>query len=100
MSHPAWGAWIEICAMLETPCSIASHPAWGAWIEIFVPQDNGIPLVSHPAWGAWIEIVTVGALPAAKPGRTPHGVRGLKLVIVARLCAFQCRTPHGVRGLK
>ena len=35
MSHPAWGAWIEV----QTDCRFSlakyvSHPAWGAWIEV------------------------------------------------------------------
>ena len=33
--------------------------------------------------------------------RTPHGVRGLKSVLIPRLAQDQeRRTPHGVRGLK
>ena len=59
MSHPAWGAWIEITqyAMGSASSTRMSHPAWGAWIEM----DKVIPVEvkkskSHPAWGAWIEI--------------------------------------------
>ena len=33
-------------------------------------------------------------------GRTPHGVRGLKLGIDHVLLLSSGRTPHGVRGLK
>ena len=33
-------------------------------------------------------------------GRTPHGVRGLKYMLSARVPAVSGRTPHGVRGLK
>jgi len=35
-----------------------SHPAWGAWIEIDEEDDDDLEnLQSHPAWGAWIEIL-------------------------------------------
>ena len=34
------------------------------------------------------------------PGRTPHGVRGLKYAGYDDAPDVQCRTPHGVRGLK
>ena len=33
-------------------------------------------------------------------GRTPHGVRGLKSLLPARFPGQTSRTPHGVRGLK
>ena len=33
-------------------------------------------------------------------GRTPQGVRGLKLLRKFRPLAARCRTPQGVRGLK
>ena len=56
LSHPAWGAWIEIVAVLEDSNCVLSHPAWGAWIEIFI--------IAHPV--------------PPPSGRTPHGVRGLK----------------------
>ena len=42
-----------------------SHPSWGAWIEIRLSSvARLIALSSHPSWGAWIEIRT--------PGRTPR----------------------------
>ena len=43
--------------------------------------------------------VIVNAL-AARGGRTPPGVRGLKSLIEQNKRFFQCRTPPGVRGLK
>ena len=33
-------------------------------------------------------------------GRTPQGVRGLKLVGLLDVAIVHCRTPQGVRGLK
>ena len=33
-SRPAWGAWIEIFALLALMIFCMSRPAWGAWIEI------------------------------------------------------------------
>ena len=35
---------------------------------------------SHPSRSAWIEIPRWARRPATPPGRTPHGVRGLKSV--------------------
>ena len=56
-----------------------SHPARGAWIEIRSAADavTGVSL-SHPARGAWIEMFYMRAGACTRPGRTPHGVRGLK----------------------
>ena len=34
------------------------------------------------------------------PGRTPHGVRGLKCIFDELVTHGLGRTPHGVRGLK
>ena len=100
-----------------------SHPARGAWIEIsFLVTTTPSP-VSHPARGAWIEIAIIRHTIRCTSCRTPHGVRGLKL-IAARSIFGGCwshpargawieigkmqfyrsrsssRTPHGVRGLK
>ena len=57
-----------------------SHPAWGAWIEMqaMVSLAYGTP-ASHPAWGAWIEMRPVRKVYGPSGCRTPHGVRGLKL---------------------
>ena len=33
-------------------------------------------------------------------GRTPHGVRGLKYLLRRQIIHADGRTPHGVRGLK
>ena len=35
--------------------------------------------VSHSAWSAWIEILKICLQAGLSLGRTPHGVRGLKL---------------------
>ena len=56
---------------------------------------------SHPSRGAWIEIG--GGQPMRKQliGRTPRGVRGLKLLqLTAEKTVCNGRTPRGVRGLK
>ena len=58
MSHPAWGAWIEIIPTNATEVFVKSHPAWGAWIEIASGLPCDIEPSSHPAWGAWIEILS------------------------------------------
>ena len=56
-------------------------------------------LKSHPARGAWIETKEKTGS-KAPDGRTPPGVRGLKLFLVLAVIANNCRTPPGVRGLK
>ena len=55
---------------------------------------------SHPVWGAWIEIGDVRYYVKGGEGRTPCGVRGLKLYANYDEHAELCRTPCGVRGLK
>ena len=58
LSHPAWGAWIEIELSNAVLVGTASHPAWGAWIEIYDDLKTQMKAyLSHPAWGAWIEIL-------------------------------------------
>ena len=102
---------------------IESHPARGAWIEIVRNGAIVDQYSSHPARGAWIEITSHSRRSPRRRSRTPHGVRGLKLILFVLLtahrrshpargawieiCAVHCwppagirRTPHGVRGLK
>ena len=100
-SHPARGAWIEICYSSSTSGASGSHPARGAWIEMpYVPDLRYDGDASHPARGAWIEI-SAAARPACSGGsRTPQGVRGLKLLQNIAKLKRRCRTPQGVRGLK
>ncbi len=82
-SHPARGAWIEICIIYGTIDNLSrtpqgvrglkfasllgqldiwrgSHPARGAWIEMRLATIT-TPRISrsHPARGAWIEISSV-----------------------------------------
>ena len=57
-------------------------------------------MLSHLAWGAWIEVVHPSEGPAGRPGRTPHGVRGLKCLSNMQRYLREGRTPNGVRGLK
>ena len=141
-SHPARGAWIEICssgscryprrsrtphgvrglkfslevAIMSAPPrrtphgvrglkfplwtqrlkSLWSHPARGAWIEIAVLRFSFPVLRSHPARGAWIEIFSTLKVPISIPGRTPHGVRGLKSLLSAP-CVVQSWS-HPARG--
>ena len=57
-------------------------------------------MLSHSSRGAWIEIYAYSATGTVDVGRTPHGVRGLKLLPIFGGIFNICRTPHGVRGLK
>ena len=56
-----------------------SHPTRGAWIEIACNLLSDAMQASHPTRGAWIEIFHAARQFMAAAGRTPHGVRGLKL---------------------
>ena len=57
-------------------------------------------LESHPTRGAWIETAYELEEEWDREGRTPPGVRGLKLSPAAIVVRPQGRTPPGVRGLK
>ena len=101
-SLPSRGAWIEIRGV---PCcgtpgigrsphgerglksgTVTAQPAGGepslpsrgAWIEIRAAGPRSWPIVSLPSRGAWIEILPPGPWPVGRPGRSPHGERGLK----------------------
>ena len=101
MSHPSRGAWIEITtAPARTNTRTSSHPSRGAWIEIGNKSAWSAGARSHPSRGAWIEIGTAYGEGKNGVGRTPHGVRGLKLYAQWRINRVARRTPHGVRGLK
>ena len=59
-----------------------SQPAWAAWIEIDTPQGSLNNIESQPAWAAWIEISTLPPLFPTAAGRSPHGLRGLKSLLI------------------
>ena len=65
-----------------------SHPVWGAWIEMLHPRTLNRPKQSHPVWGAWIEIASLCNAGADGLGRTPCGVRGLKYARTIFFIAF------------
>ena len=48
VSHPSWGAWIEIAYSRSVPASARpSHPSWGAWIEMrYVKNCTGVRYVA------------------------------------------------------
>ena len=99
-SHPSRGAWIEILSYTLMAKFCLSHPSRGAWIEIGTENRTPSGVQSHPSRGAWIEIALCRPCACRFPGRTPHGVRGLKSPGVSLLLKSFRRTPHGVRGLK
>ena len=51
MSHPAWGAWIEMKKGVDWPFGLWSHPAWGAWIEIRETYGDALPEFVAPRMG-------------------------------------------------
>ena len=56
---------------------------------------------SCPSRGTWIEIGTPSVQGCAKPGRAPHGARGLKSFAESgNPTLVKRRAPHGARGLK
>ena len=71
-----------------------SHPAWGAWIEISVYNRPDCKNGSHPAWGAWIEILSPSYTRRTLLCRTPHGVRGLKLIAMAESVSESAVAPR------
>ena len=79
MSHPAWGAWIEIVGAYEGRVNTSSRTPHGvrglkyAYTAFIVRH-----YLSHPAWGAWIELAMMKPNIPLPMCRTPHGVRGLK----------------------
>ena len=86
---------------LNPPVCDVSHPAWGAWIEIRVCRAAAPGSLSRTPHG-----VRGLKYPRRWPmrscaRRTPHGVRGLKSENpIAEMRYSKGRTPHGVRGLK
>ena len=81
VSHPARGAWIEICVAMRTYRATLSHPARGAWIEIYAQAQLINGTQSHPARGAWIEMQSSRSRFEDRFCRTPQGVRGLKSAV-------------------
>ena len=56
-----------------------SLSSWRAWIEITASHrklDSTVPSLS--SWRAWIEIARMADMYRSRPGRSPHGERGLK----------------------
>ena len=56
--------------------------------------------MSQPSWAAWIEIENVKNYEISGLGRSPLGLRGLKLQKPGLFCRCVCRSPLGLRGLK
>ena len=57
LSHPAWGAWIEIRwkhVFYQIFSGRTPHGVRGLKYDAF--NAGHISSMSHPAWGAWIEI--------------------------------------------
>ena len=122
MSHPSWGAWIEIrISPAFLRCS-RSHPSWGAWIEIsfgmtigsdfFRRTPHGVRGLkygnaaadgrgrpSHPSWGAWIEIALSFADRRSQSSHPSWGA-WIEILLALPMAFSTSRTPHGVRGLK
>ena len=77
LSHPAWGAWIEICPYRCNRGANRSHPAWGAWIEMTARRKCPSAGTVAPLAGAWIEIYLMFYLDTGFASH-PSRVRGLK----------------------
>ena len=99
-SLPTRGAWIEIANSTTGTTHHTSLPTRGAWIEIPPPPASPPITSSLPTRGAWIEIAGHGPGGHDGGGRSPHGERGLKLVIQGCHVLGVRRSPHGERGLK
>ena len=78
-SHPARGAWIEICQVGEAlSCKAGRTPQGVRGLKCYKDFIGFRQSLSHPARGAWIEIGTLSINGHKFTSRTPQGVRGLK----------------------
>ena len=72
-----------------------------AWIEINKTFKELFEyIVSLSSRRAWIEILWLSSHLALDKSRSPHGERGLKLLLVEATSERAGRSPHGERGLK
>ena len=72
-----------------------------AWIEINKTFKELFEyLLSLSSRRAWIEILWLSSHLALDKSRSPHGERGLKLLLVEATSERAGRSPHGERGLK
>ena len=76
-SHPARGAWIEVCHVARSPVNASSHPVRGAWIEVSDTSPRTLRIIVAPRRGAWIEVTTTWRA-GWRSMSHPAGVRGLK----------------------
>ena len=61
-------------------CPAGSQPSWAAWIEIvYIADMRFLTEESQPSWAAWIEIGEKNVSILFPFGRSPLGLRGLKL---------------------
>ena len=66
-----------------------------------IKYDTDTTVKSQPSWAAWIEIPTCAGFFEDRLGRSPLGLRGLKLpVMEAANPVMWSRSPLGLRGLK
>ena len=79
-----------------------SHPAWGAWIEITRRQlVDQIPIGRTPHGVRGSKWIIRRYIALNSESRTPHGVRGSKWnKLWDEWLNSLSRTPHGVRGSK
>ena len=60
-------------------CHDLSHPAWGAWIEMWMSRKGEQSAQSRTPHGVrGLKFTRILNSFDAEVGRTPHGVRGLK----------------------
>ena len=100
-SHPSRGGWIEISKCCRCGRRAPSHPSRGGWIEIFEMQRCGVDIVVSPTphgVGGLKCLLLLLAYTHLRP--TPHGVGGLKFFVGHRVSCSLRPTPHGVGGLK
>ena len=62
-----------------------SQPSWAAWIEIVLTEWEQTVIVSQPTRAAWIEIHIKHPRLIKPKGRSPLGLRGLKLIMLIML---------------
>ena len=83
------------------PSTTLSQPTRAAWIEINHQREESIEGQSQPTRAAWIEIMQRRRIWQMFSGRSPLGLRGLKLNNKMAIdLKSRRRSPLGLRGLK
>ena len=101
LSQPAWAAWIETKVIQEgrKALKVAARLGCVNWNSVYARSRRSNSW-SQPAWAAWIETQKIILYQYQQYGRSPLGLRELKLQRVDLSNHFAGRSPLGLRELK